>query len=75
VRFRRAVDRCPHAAIQAGETGTVVTAEPMLVAIRPDLRREHLAEWGGCLEWYPHEDESPDTCLAALAEDVEPITD
>lgn len=73
VRFLRAVDRYPHAAIEAGETGTVITATWDLVAIRPDDPRDTLTEWDGCIEWYPTETDT-DTALAALVQDVERIS-
>jgi hypothetical protein len=45
VQFTRNVDRYPHALIQAGEAGTVVTATDETIGVRLDQHVPGLDEW------------------------------
>jgi hypothetical protein len=52
VRFKRDVDRYPHAFIKAGELGTYIGHRMGEDAVRLDRHDENLNEWQNCVMWY-----------------------
>jgi hypothetical protein len=60
VRVRRIVERFPHALIEPGATGTVVTSDEHVYAVRLDRYEPGLKEWDNELHWYPNEGEGTD---------------
>jgi hypothetical protein len=57
VRFVRVVERYPHALIEVGETGTVVTVEQdKTIAVRLDRHHEGLGEWENEVQFYADSD-------------------
>jgi hypothetical protein len=71
--LKHAVDRFPHALVEQGAEGTVITYTPNLVQLQLDDPYPGLDEWDNCLHWYPgmdpHRDEQ--TAIDCFREDVE----